>query len=66
MVDAKLGFPKIAIIDLVGDLAYIYDMWATNPNDEFFVEFLRENMRAHSLNRLVRVEKKRRRDDQKV
>ena len=31
LIGAKLGLPKIPILTLVGDLAYIYDMWIVNP-----------------------------------
>ena len=30
LIEAKLGLPKIPIFALVGDLTYIYDMWAAN------------------------------------
>ena len=33
LIKAKLGLSKIPIVALVGDLAYIYDMWAANHYD---------------------------------
>ena len=59
MIESKLSLPKIFILSLIRDLAYIFDIWATNLDDEFFVEFFKEkNLRAHTLSILVRVEKK--------
>ena len=62
LVRVKLGLLKISIFALVGDLAYIHDIWVANLDDEFFAQsFERKNLRAHTLNRLVTVEKKKKR-----
>ena len=31
LIETKLELHRISILVLVGDLAYIYDIWATNP-----------------------------------
>ena len=63
LIEVKLGLPKIIILVLVGDLAYIYDMWIVNPFDlSLYNIFKRQNPRAHTLEDLVRVDEKKRED----
>ena len=46
LIGSKLGLSKIPILALVGDLAYIYDIWAINLDGDFSIELLREKSKS--------------------